>query len=176
MRTDEKTSFPEFIKRFSGIQCCSKTMRAFLSRNTRVASVIVFLACSLTRVETESRFLRTLYASLPCFCVQPDSYAEYTQKFTLTRPLRIGLEIQSARRIGSKDHSFHSRESDRRSFLKCKVSRFKFFSIVDIILSFCCVLIPTQIKLNLDNQLVHVSYKYCMHAVFARKYTVRGIG
>ena len=38
--------------------------------NTRVPSVIICVKCSQRRVETESRFLRTLYASLPWFCVQ----------------------------------------------------------------------------------------------------------
>ena len=52
----------------------------FLSRS--VCSVIVSLMCSLRRVETESRFfLRTLYASLPWFCVQLDFYVYYTEKF-----------------------------------------------------------------------------------------------
>ena len=32
------------------------------------------------RFETESRFLRTLYVSIPWFCVQLDFYAYYTQK------------------------------------------------------------------------------------------------
>ena len=41
----------------------------------------------------KSRFLCTLYASLPWFCVQLGFYAYYcmTQKFTLTRPLHIML-------------------------------------------------------------------------------------
>ena len=43
--------------------------------------------CSLRRVETESRSLRTLYLSLPLFCVRRGSYAHYTQEFALTRPL-----------------------------------------------------------------------------------------
>ena len=37
--------------------------------------------------ETDSRFLRTLYASLPWFCIQLDFYAYYTQKSALTWPL-----------------------------------------------------------------------------------------
>ena len=37
----------------------------------------------LRRVETETPFLRTPYASPPLFCEHPD----YTQKFALTRPL-----------------------------------------------------------------------------------------
>ena len=41
-------------------------MRAFLSR---MPSVNVSLVCSLRGVKTESRFLRTLYASLSWFCV-----------------------------------------------------------------------------------------------------------
>ena len=47
--------------------------------NTRVASVIVCLMCSLRRVETESRFLRTSYASLPWLCVQLHFYAYYAE-------------------------------------------------------------------------------------------------
>ena len=47
----------------------------------RVPSVIVCLMCGLRRVETKSRFCRTLYASLPWFCVQLDFYAYNTQKF-----------------------------------------------------------------------------------------------
>ena len=47
---------------------------------------------------TESRFfffLRTLYTSLPWFCVQLDFYAYHTQKFALTRPLlRCFLQSQ----------------------------------------------------------------------------------
>ena len=41
----------------------------------------------LRRVETESRFLRTLHASLPWFCAQLEFYAYCTQKFALTRPM-----------------------------------------------------------------------------------------
>ena len=37
----------------------------------------------LRRMETKSRFLRTLCASLPWFCVQLDFCANYTQKFAL---------------------------------------------------------------------------------------------
>ena len=61
--------------------------------NTRVPNVIVGLMCSLRRVETEPRFLRTLYASLPWFCVQLDFYAYCTQKFALRRPLQAAREI-----------------------------------------------------------------------------------
>ena len=52
---------------------------------TRVPSVIVCLMSSLRRVETESCFLRKLYASLPWSWAQLDLYACYTQKFALTR-------------------------------------------------------------------------------------------
>ena len=55
--------------------------------NTCVPSMIVCFMCSLRRVETESRSLCTLYASLPWFCVQLDSYLYYAHKFALTRPL-----------------------------------------------------------------------------------------
>ena len=69
MRTDRETNVHfkctfTTIRRFSEILKCSQTMRAF-SHNTHVPSVTVCLVCSLRRVETESRFLCTLYASLP---------------------------------------------------------------------------------------------------------------
>ena len=49
-------------------------MRPFLS-HTRVYIPWSFGSCFVWRVETESRLLRTLYASLPWFCVQLDFYA-----------------------------------------------------------------------------------------------------
>ena len=55
--------------------------------NTRVPSVIVCRMCSLRRVETESHFLHTLYASLPWFCVQLAFDVYYMQKFAVTWPL-----------------------------------------------------------------------------------------
>ena len=75
------------LKRFSEIlKCCSQRW-ALSFHDTRVPSVIVCLTRSLRRVETESRFLRTLHASLPRFCVQLEFYAYYTRKCALTRPL-----------------------------------------------------------------------------------------
>ena len=62
-----------FIKRFSQIKFSMQTIRAFLS-HTRVCSVIVCVMFSWRRVEIESRFLRTLYASLPWFCVQSSRF------------------------------------------------------------------------------------------------------
>ena len=50
-------------------KCSSRTMQAFPS-NT-----------SMSFFETESRFLRALYASLPWFCVQLEFYAYYTHEF-----------------------------------------------------------------------------------------------
>ena len=44
---------------------------------------------SLGCVETESCFLRTMYASLPWSCIRLDFYAHYMQKFALMRPLNI---------------------------------------------------------------------------------------
>ena len=41
------------------------------------------LMCSLRRVETGSRFLRTLYASFPWFCVQLDFYAQYAVRIII---------------------------------------------------------------------------------------------
>ena len=55
--------------------------------NTRVPSVIVVPMCSLRRVQTESR-LRTLYASLPWFCVQLDFFMR-----TVRRNLLLGRSI-----------------------------------------------------------------------------------
>ena len=48
---------------------------ALSRRNIRVSSVIVCIVCSSRRFETESRFLRTLYTSLPWFCVELSFYA-----------------------------------------------------------------------------------------------------
>ena len=59
----------------------------FFFHSARVPSVIVCLVCSLRCVETDSRFLSTLYASLPWIFVQLDFYAYHTQKCALTRPL-----------------------------------------------------------------------------------------
>ena len=63
----KSTFTTKFIKRFSEIKCSSQTMRAFLS-HTRACSVIVCVIFCLRRVKC--RFLRTLYASRPWFCVQ----------------------------------------------------------------------------------------------------------
>ena len=63
--------------------------------STYVPSVIVCLISSLRRVATEARFVSTLYASFPWFCVQLDFYAYYTQKFALTRSLTTFLRMTS---------------------------------------------------------------------------------
>ena len=70
-------------------------MRAFLSQYSRAFRDHFPRVYSLRRVETESRFMRTLYASLSWFCVQLDSYSWYTQKFALTRPLSCWRPLTS---------------------------------------------------------------------------------
>ena len=79
-----KSTFATITQVSDILECCSQTRFPFTILACLPWS---FASCSLRPVETEFRFLRTLYAWLPWFCVQLDFYAYHTQKFALTRPL-----------------------------------------------------------------------------------------
>ena len=111
------------IKRFNEIRkCCSQTMRAFLSKYPRA------ICDSFSRVETESRFLRTLYASLPCFCVQLDLYAEICVNAThgtlscLSRTVHISTSPTTnyplSQPLQSREHRFSEKAPSTGKFLR----------------------------------------------------------
>ena len=63
----------------------SQTMRAFLSQYSSGFRDCVFWGV----LRPSPTFLRTLYASLPWFCVELDFYAYFSQKCALTRRLQM---------------------------------------------------------------------------------------
>ena len=74
------------MKRFSEIlKCCSQTMRALLSQySCAFRDRLPRVVWDVFRLNPA---LRTLYASLPWFCIRLDFCAYYTQEFALKRPL-----------------------------------------------------------------------------------------
>ena len=87
------------------IKWFSEILKCFLQMMRASFTILTCLPWSFAScvVETEFRFLRTLYASLPWFCVQLDFYAYYTQKFLLTWPLVLIFSwIQNQRCLWTK--------------------------------------------------------------------------
>ena len=67
------------------------------------------------RVETASCFLRSLYASLPWFCVQLYFYAYYTQKFASMRPLNPHPRCEHAKPVLLQLYNYDNSASDIKS-------------------------------------------------------------
>ena len=95
MRTNAREKRMAHFKHLYHHQTIQRNTEMLFTNDARFPFTILavlpwsFASCSLRRVESESRFLRTLYASFPRICVQPDPYAHYTQKFALTRLLYL---------------------------------------------------------------------------------------